>query len=258
MFETTLAARMATELRSVSEQRENGRCLPPALEGSSPKVSESRRVRRIKALLKELNEEGIRNRDVLLAIAKVPRERFVPPERAADAWENRALPIGAGQTISQPFIVALMTQALKLTGRERVLEIGTGSGYQTAILCELAATVVSIERHPALAASALERLRDLGYQNVEVIVADGSQGWADGAPYDRIIVTAAAPQVPASLVDQLSPEDGARLVLPVGNLEQQHLLIVERKRGDLVIAHLGPVRFVPLIGEAAWKSRPEP
>lgn len=209
-------------------------------------MSEMSRTEQIKALLAHLNREGIRDRDVLMAMATVPRERFVPPELVPLAWADRALPIGEEQTISQPLVVAMMTQALRLTGRERVLEIGTGSGYQTAILCELAGEVISIEVIPSLARQAVARLRDLGYQNVHVIVADGSGGWPAGAPYDRIIVTAAAPQIPAALLAQLSPAEGARLVIPVGPEEEQALLVIERRRGRLHRTDLGPVRFVPL------------
>ncbi|GBD16501.1 Protein-L-isoaspartate O-methyltransferase [bacterium HR26] len=208
---------------------------------------ESPRTRQIKELLRELHRNGVRDQRVLLAIAKVPRERFVPPELRERAWENRPLPIGAGQTISQPLIVGLMTQALQLDGDERVLEIGTGSGYQAAILAELASSVISIERDPLLAHSAAERLRQLGYQHAEVYVGDGSKGWPAGAPYDRIIVTAAATRVPPALLEQLSPADGARLVIPIGDSEHQQLYLFERRGGTLHQIDLGPVRFVPLV-----------
>ncbi len=215
-------------------------------------ASDSPRTRHIKELLRELHRHGVRDQRVLLAIAKVPRERFVPPELRERAWENRPLPIGAGQTISQPLIVGLMTQALQLDGDERVLEIGTGSGYQAAILAELAASVTSIERDPTLAHSAAERLRRLGYRNVEVHVGDGSKGWPAGAPYDRIIVTAAATRVPPALLEQLSPAEGARLVIPIGDSEHQQLYLFERRGGRLRRTDLGAVRFVPLVeGEAS-------
>lgn len=215
-------------------------------------MADSRRVRQIKELLVILNRAGIRDRDVLLAIATVPRERFVPPELAGHAWENRPLPIGEEQTISQPLIVAVMTQALRLHGTERVLEIGTGSGYQTAILCELSRSVISIERRASLAETATERLRTLGYQQARVIVADGSRGWPENAPYDRIIVAAAAPGIPPSLLEQLSPDDGARLVIPIGTNVDQELVVIERIGGELYRQDLGPVRFVPLIGTEGW------
>ncbi|CCF83085.1 protein-L-isoaspartate(D-aspartate) O-methyltransferase [Nitrolancea hollandica] len=215
-------------------------------------MADSRRVRQIKELLVTLNRAGIRDRDVLLAIATVPRERFVPAELAGHAWENRPLPIGDDQTISQPLIVATMTQALRLHGTERVLEIGTGSGYQTAILCELSRSVISIERRANLAETAAGRLRTLGYRQARVIVADGSRGWPEEAPYDRIIVAAAAPGIPPSLLEQLSPEDGARLVIPVGTGDNQELIVIERIGGKLYRQDLGPVRFVPLIGTEGW------
>ena len=215
-------------------------------------MADSRRIRQIKELLLMLNREGIRDRDVLLAIAAVPRERFVPAELAGHAWENRPLPIAEEQTISQPLIVATMTQALRLHGTERVLEIGTGSGYQTAILCRLSHSVISLERRAGLAEAAAERLRTLGYEQARVIVADGSQGWPENAPYDRIIATAAAPTIPPSLLEQLSPDDGARLVIPIGENDEQELVVIERIGGQLYRNDLGPVRFVPMIGTEGW------
>ena len=207
----------------------------------------------IAALLAELRGQGIRDERVLTAIGRVPRERFVPAAHRDEAWANVALPIAAGQTISQPFVVALMTQALALRGLERVLEIGTGSGYQTAILAELAVEVVSVERHPALAAAAEALLRGLGYRNVAVRVGDGTTGWPEAAPYDRIIVTAAGPHVPPPLLAQLAP-DGGRIVIPVGEAHEQQLLAVERHGDRTRRQHLGPVRFVPLIGRAGWAA----
>src|SRR5262245_47843608 len=147
----------------------------------------------ITALLAELRRQGIADERVLAAIARVPRERFVPEASRDQAWANVALPIGAGQTISQPYIVALMTSALVLSGNERVLEVGTGSGYQAAILAELAAEVVTVERHPSLAVAAVNLLKELGYSRIDVVVGDGTTGWPAHAPYDRIIVTAGAP-----------------------------------------------------------------
>ena len=220
-------------------------------------TAEHSRVERIKDLLRTLNEDGIRDRDVLLAIAKVPRERFVPERMAAYAWENRALPIGEGQTISQPYVVALMTQALRLDKTCRVLEIGTGSGYQTALLAELAGTIISIERHVSLARQAARRLAALGYTNARIIVADGSDGWPFGAPYDRIIVTAAAPAVNPLLLDQLALSSAARLVIPVGDGEQQDLLLIKRADGTFRRERLGTVRFVPLIGSGGYDASSE-
>jgi protein-L-isoaspartate(D-aspartate) O-methyltransferase len=215
-------------------------------------MSSPRRTRTIKRLLKELNDAGIRDRRVLLAMASVPREKFVPAELASHAWENRALPIGEAQTISQPLIVALMTQELRLSGDQNVLEVGTGSGYQAAIICELARQLVTIERHPNLAQQARDRLASLGYENVEVVVGDGTTGWEPGAPYDRILVTAAAPYLPRPLMAQLSHQDGARIVIPIGTAEDQSLVAYERQSGELVAHDLGPVRFVPLIGSEGW------
>ncbi|MEA2583469.1 MAG: protein-L-isoaspartate(D-aspartate) O-methyltransferase [Thermomicrobiales bacterium] len=213
---------------------------------------ESDRNKAIAALLAELRRQGIRDDRVLAAIGDVPRERFVPTASGDQAWANAALPIGAGQTISQPYIVALMTAALRLSGDERVLEIGTGSGYQAAILAALAAEVVTVERHASLAVAAESLLRDLGYDNVRVVVGDGTIGWPECAPYDRIIVTAGAPRVPAPLIAELS-QDGGRLVIPVGEPDNQVLLVVERHGDRTTEQPLGPVRFVPLIGRAGWE-----
>ncbi len=211
------------------------------------------RAGRIAALLAELRRQGIGDERVLGALGRVPRDRFVPEEIRHEAWANAALPIGAGQTISQPFVVALMTEALGLRGPERVLEIGTGSGYQTAILAELAAEVVSIERHARLAEGAAALLRELGYGNVAIHVGDGTTGWPAGAPYDRIMVTAAGPRVPPPLVAQL--RDGGRMVIPVGEPDDQHLVAIDRDGTETREQRLGPVRFVPLIGRAGWAAK---
>jgi protein-L-isoaspartate(D-aspartate) O-methyltransferase len=206
----------------------------------------------IAALLAELRSQGIRDERVLAALGRVPRDRFVPEALRDQAWANVALPIESGQTISQPYIVALMTSALGLTGRERVLEVGTGSGYQAAILAELAAEVVTVERHPSLAASATALLRELWYDRIRVAVGDGTTGWPAAAPYDRIIVTAGAPRVPLPLLAELTPE-GGRLVIPVGPPDDQVLLVVDRHGDRTTEQPLGPVRFVPLIGRAGWE-----
>ncbi|MEX2426426.1 MAG: protein-L-isoaspartate(D-aspartate) O-methyltransferase [Thermomicrobiaceae bacterium] len=208
----------------------------------------------IKHLLAELNQSGIRNRRVLSAIATVPRDEFVSERLLHQAWENRALPIDEGQTISQPLIVGMMTQALHLEGSERVLEIGTGSGYQAAILAELASEVVTIERFPALAQRAREQLSRLGYNNVRVEVGDGTLGWPDAAPYDGIIVTAAAPHLPRPLEEQLSTNNGSRVVIPIGSANDQDLIVYERWDNELREINLGGVRFVPLIGEEGWQE----
>jgi protein-L-isoaspartate(D-aspartate) O-methyltransferase len=187
---------------------------------------------------------------VIDALMAVPREAFIPAEHRPSAYANVPLPIGEGQTISQPLVVGLMTQALRLSGRERVLEVGTGSGYQAAVLSRLAARIVSVERIPALAERAQRVLHRLGCGNVEVHVSNGSLGWPSAAPYDAIVVTAAAPAVPAALVDQLG--EGGRLVVPVGGRAGQYLALVIRRGGRTDTQTLGPVRFVPLLGEGGW------
>lgn len=204
-------------------------------------------------LLWELRHEGIIDPRVLEALERVPRDLFVPHECRDHAWRNIPLPIGEGQTISQPLVVGLMTQALALTGSETVLEVGTGSGYQCAILAELSQRVVSIERFESLAMGARMRLAQLGYSNAEVLVGDGSLGHPDLAPYDAIMVTAASPRVPEPLLDQLAEE--GRLILPIGSHHSQELTLYIKRAGELDSRSLGPVRFVPLIGQAGWKER---
>jgi protein-L-isoaspartate(D-aspartate) O-methyltransferase len=201
-------------------------------------------------LLSELARQGIHDPRVLAAMARVPRDRFVPPESRPGAWENRALPIAHSQTISQPYIVALMSQALEVARGDRVLEIGTGSGYGAAVLAELGAKVTSIERWPELAIAAQACLERLGYQ-VEVVIGDGSVGDPAHAPYQGISVTAAGPTIPATLLGQLA--EGGRLVMPVGlTAERQRLLQVVRHGDRLLQRDLGAVRFVPLIGEQGF------
>ena len=202
-------------------------------------------------LMKQLSYE-IRDRNVLEVMGKIPRELFVPSASKHLAYENIPLPIDMGQTISQPYIVALMTEALELTGEQKVLEVGAGSGYQTAILCELASHVVSVERHQTLLDKARQRLERLGYTNVELHVAEETLGWERGAPYDRIIVTAGAPNVPPDLVEQLAI--GGRMVIPVGGPFDQDLLRVAKRPDGITTSNLGGCSFVPLIGENAWSS----
>jgi len=202
-------------------------------------------------LLAELGQD-VRDERVLAAVASVPREKFVPAELRAFAYENRPLPIGHGQTISQPLIVAMMTEALDLKGGEKVLELGTGSGYQAAILAELAGQVITVERIDPLAERAAAVLDELGYENVRVCVCGDVLGWPEEAPYDGIVVTAGAPQVPPALLEQLAP--GGRLVIPVGARDVQELLLVTKSPLGLTTKRLGPCRFVPLVGPGAWSS----
>jgi protein-L-isoaspartate(D-aspartate) O-methyltransferase len=202
-------------------------------------------------LLKSLDLE-IADKRVIQAMRRVPREAFVPPEVYYAAYEDKPLSIGFGQTISQPFIVALMVQALELKGDEKVLDVGTGSGYVTAILAELANKVITVECIPELAESAQKALDKLGYSNIEVHVAGKTLGWPQGAPYDAIVVSAGAPDVPQVLVDQLTWS--GRLVIPVGTRWQQDLLRVTKLRKGNRIENLGGCYFVPLIGEGAWEK----
>jgi protein-L-isoaspartate(D-aspartate) O-methyltransferase len=198
---------------------------------------------------RQLAARGIDDERVLEAFAKVPRERFVPDNLASRAYEDTPLPIGEGQTISQPYMVAVMTARLELTGSERVLEIGTGSGYQTALLAELAREVYTIERVEPLAARARAALDSLGYTNVSFRVGDGTLGWPEEAPFERVMVTAGAPDVPRTLTAQLA--EGGVMAVPVG-VEFQELVIVRRRAGKIVeIPDIG-CRFVRLIGREAW------
>lgn len=202
-------------------------------------------------LLKHLSRE-ISDERVLEAMARVSREMFIPDDLRYAAYEDRPLSIGYQQTISQPYIVALMTEALEITENDRVLELGTGSGYQTAILAELAKKVISIERIPQLIDSAKKVLDMLGYANIEIYMAEETLGWRRDAPYDAIIVTAGAPNIPDTLVDQL--EYKGRLVIPVGSRWEQELLRVTKMKPDNRIDRLGGCRFVPLIGTNAWHN----
>ncbi len=200
-------------------------------------------------LMHQLSQE-IRDKKVLDAMSRVPRELFVPHSSQHAAYENIPLPIEMGQTISQPFIVALMTEAMEITDKDKVLEVGTGSGYQTAILCELAGWVVTVERHQRLLDRAKDVLTMLGYNNVEFHPTEKTLGWPKGAPYDAIIVTAGAPKVPQGLLDQLAVE--GRLVIPVGSRFEQDLIQVIKRKEGTASTNLGACRFVPLIGEGAW------
>ena len=195
----------------------------------------------------QIAARGIRDPRVLEAMRAVPRHLFVSPAEASSAYDDRPLPIGSGQTISQPYVVAFMAEQLRLKGTERVLEIGTGSGYSTAILASLAARVYSIEIRPELAREAEERLQKLGVKNVELRAADGYRGWPEQAPFDAILVTAAPEKVPPPLLEQLSAS--GRMVIPVGAFYQE-LKVIERQGGGYTEKSVLPVRFVPFVGEA--------
>jgi protein-L-isoaspartate(D-aspartate) O-methyltransferase len=208
-------------------------------------------ARRAQMVREQLRARGICDLRVLAAFAAVPRAEFVEASQRAHAYDDAPLPIGAGQTISQPYIVAVTVQALALRGDERVLEIGTGSGYAAAILAVLAREVHTIERIPALAATAAARLAQLGFANVRVHLGDGSLGWPSAAPYEAIAVSAGAPRPPAALLDQLAI--GGRLVLPHGEADHQQLVRITRRAADRFDhEQLGEVRFVPLVGADAW------
>ena len=203
----------------------------------------------------QMRQRGIRDARVLEACGDVPRHEFVPEVYLPEAYEDRPLPIGQGQTISQPYMVAVMTEALALTGSERVLEVGTGSGYQAAILARLAREVYSMEQYEELARQAEAQLKKLGVANVHILVGDGSQGHPEAAPYDGIIVTAGAPAIPPVLLEQLA--EAGRLVIPVGDVYSQDLLLVT-KDGDTVSQRVvNQCRFVPLTGKYGWGLRTE-
>ncbi len=192
----------------------------------------------------QIEARGIKDRGVLEAMRKVRRHQFVPPRYQRFAYEDTPLSIGEGQTISQPYIVALMTELLRLTGKEKVLEIGTGSGYQAAILAELAAYVYTVEILPNLAHQADQLLKRLGYKNILVKCGDGYFGWKEYAPFDAIIVTCAPEEIPSALVEQLA--DGGRMVMPVGSTSQE-LILIEKKNNEIKIKDVIPVRFVPML-----------
>lgn len=200
----------------------------------------------------QLARRGIKDEAVLAAMREVPRHLFVAPGMEARAYGDHALPIGEGQTISQPFMVALMTQALELTGHEKVLEIGTGSGYQTAILARLAEQVFSVERVESLATRARQVLEELGAANVAIRVGDGTIGWKEFEPYDRVIVTAGAPDVPQSLVEQLG--DPGIMAVPVGTQGLQQLRIIVKREGAVSVRDGGGCVFVPLVGREGWSE----
>lgn len=200
----------------------------------------------------QLIARGIKSDKVLDAFRKVPREKFVSEKFAPSAYSDHPLPIGEGQTISQPYMVALMTEYLDLTGKEKVLEIGAGSGYQAAILAELTKEVYSVERIPSLAEFAKKNLDNLGYSNVKIKIGDGTLGWEELSPFDRIIVTAGAPKIPQSLINQLDAK--GKLVIPVSGDFGQVLTLIEKENNKLSTTKICGCVFVPLIGKEAWHA----
>jgi len=246
IFTCFLIALIALSLAACSQAEETA--LPPAegqLGGISPEVLRER-------LVDGLEAQGISDLNVLAAMRKVPRHEFVPENYQEAAYQNNPLPIGLDQTISQPYIVAYMTEVLQLTGGEKVLEIGTGSGYQAAILAEIAAEVYSIEILEPLAKNAEQTLRRLGYTNIHIKAGDGYKGWPEHAPFDAIIVTAAPDHVPQPLVQQLKV--GGRMVIPVGEWFQNLLMITKNSGGVTEQVDI-PVRFVPMTGEAQQRDK---
>jgi len=217
--------------------------------GQKPTPAFDLAAQRQRMVTEQLKARGISDERVLNAMNKVPREEFVPPDSRAGSYEDGPLPIGYGQTISQPYIVAFMTEQLRLKPSDRVLEIGTGSGYQAAILAELVSEVYSIEIVEPLAKNAEATLQRLGYENVHVKIGDGYKGWPEAAPFDAIIVTCAPDKVPQPLVDQL--KDDGRMVIPVGDRFAQELYLLEKKNGQLKQSATLPVRFVPMEREAS-------
>lgn len=207
-------------------------------------------------LANELADQGIRDIRVLQRIASIPRHLFLEDPNSEAAYDDRALPIAGGQTISQPYIVALMTEAAQISPGDRVLEVGTGSGYQAAILSGLCAELITIERLPQLTEHARARWHQLGLTNITSVIGDGSLGWPEFAPYHAILVTAGAPQVPGVLLDQLA--DGGRLVIPVGPLEQQELMVYRRCGDTYESWKLCDCRFVKLLGNLGWSGTDDP
>ena len=219
------------------------------MQGPDPLPDEFAAARRT-MVEEQIRKRGVSAPRVLEAMLRVPRHEFVPAEFRSEAYADKPLPIGEGQTISQPYMVAAMTEALELSGSERVLEIGAGSGYQAAVLSLLAREVISVESQTSLALSAQERLTDLDYTNVHVHNGDGSLGFPDAAPYDAILVTAAAPEIPMILAEQL--REGGRLVIPVGSQGSQQLVQARKEDGNLKSRVLFDCQFVPLLGRYGW------
>ncbi|HEX4653646.1 MAG TPA: protein-L-isoaspartate(D-aspartate) O-methyltransferase [Candidatus Udaeobacter sp.] len=219
--------------------------------GQRPTTASDFRLQRQRMVQQQLITRGIKDERVLAAMEKVSREEFIPPESRSDSYEDGPLPIGYGQTISQPYIVAFMTEQLRLNPADRILEIGTGSGYQAAVLAGLVADVYSIEIIEPLAKNAKATLQHLGCDNVHVKIGDGYKGWPEEAPFDAIIVTCAPDKVPQPLIDQL--KEGGRMVIPVGERFAQELYLLEKKNGQVKQSVTLPVRFVPMAREGAKK-----
>lgn len=220
----------------------------PPQDGPLPEALAQQRARMV---AQQLRSRGIRDPRVLAAMGKVPREAFIESEYLQDAYGDYPVPIGAGQTVSQPYIVAAMVEALDLRPQDRVLEVGTGTGYEAAVLAELAAEVWTIERHAELAEKAREILARLGYAKIHVVHGDGSVGLTEQAPFDKILVAAAAPRIPESLVAQLA--DGGRLAVPVGSRSEQQVHIVRKQGREVVVTTHDLCRFVPLVGAEGWE-----
>ena len=215
--------------------------------------TDSRAGERFRMVERQIAARGIKDSRILAVMREIPRHLFIPPPYDRSAYDDNPLPIGNGQTISQPYIVALMTELLDPQPGDTILEIGAGSGYQAAVLARLATNVITIERIPAVADLARSNLKMMGITNASLVVGDGTTGYPEGAPYDGIIITAAAPVVPTGLAGQLG--DGGRLVVPVGNRDIQELTRIRYTGGSYVETHHGGVRFVPLIGRYGWEDR---
>jgi len=218
----------------------------PVLNTPGDRFAEARRA----MVETQIRRRAVRDERVLRALGAVPRHEFVRPQFVPEAYADKPLPIGYGQTISQPYIVAAMAAALGLTGSERVLEIGTGCGYQAAVLSLITREVYTVEFLPDLAQAAADRIERLGFANVHVRCGDGTLGWPEYAPYDAILVAAAAPQIPEPLLDELA--EGGRIIAPVGDDSEQELQLVGKREGKYSVQHGGPCRFVPLVGKHGW------
>ena len=218
-------------------------------QGNGPENTRFAEQRRL-MVENQIRKRGVTDERVLHAMAAVPRHEFVPPFWAHQAYADEPLPIGHGQTISQPYIVAAMVASLALTGSENVLEIGTGCGYEAAVVSMLAREVHSVEILPDLAQPAAERLKRLGYANIHVHAGDGTLGWPEFSPYETILISAAAPSIPEPLLQQLA--EGGRLIAPVGEEDKQELQLITKSEGKLIFRQGGPCRFVPLMGQHGW------